>query len=75
MGCEQGEQPLIREEGIWPLPVIHFAASHRRSLVLLAQDRTQPPPDKLVEPSEQAWSGVFEVTKPSPQLLVDPLCQ
>src|SRR5271168_5591033 len=64
MGCKQGEQPLIREEGIGPLQMVRFAAPHRRPPILLAQDGTQPPPDEAVEDAEYVRPGVFEVAKP-----------
>jgi hypothetical protein len=67
MGCKKGEQPLIREEGIGPSPVVCSAVSHRRPPILLAQNGTQPSPDEAVEYAEQARSGMLEVSKPPPQ--------
>src|ERR1017187_441017 len=61
---KQGEQPLIREEGIGPSHMVCFAASHRRPPVLLAQDRSQPPPDEAVENAEYVRPGMLEVAKP-----------
>ena len=59
MGCKQGEQPLIREEGIGPLQMVCFATSHRWPPILLAQDGTQPSPDEAVEDAEYVRPGVF----------------
>jgi len=44
--------------------VIGFAPAVAGTLLLLAQNGAQPPPNEAVEPPEQARSGVFEVTKP-----------
>jgi hypothetical protein len=60
-------EPMIREEGIGPSLVIRHAPPHRRPFVLLAQDRAQPSPDRLVKSAEQVWSGVFDVAEPPPQ--------
>lgn len=37
------------------------------SLLLLAQDRAQPPSDKTVKELELAWGGMFEVAEPPPK--------
>jgi hypothetical protein len=71
MGCEQGEQPMIREEGIGPSSMVCLTSSYRRPLFLLAQDSSQPSADHLVDPAEQAWPGVFEVAEPSPKHRVE----
>src|ERR1700757_3076042 len=66
-GCLQGEQPEVREEGVRPLHMIGPVSSHRRALVLLAQDGAQPSSDELVKSSEQARPGMLEIPKPAAQ--------
>src|SRR6516165_6275144 len=66
-GCVQCEQPSLREEGIWPALMISSALSEARSLVLFAQECTQPSPNELIEPNEGERMGMLEVAKPAAQ--------
>src|SRR6266481_7783906 len=69
--CCQGEQSLVREEGVRPSLVVVFASSEPGPLVLLAQDGTQPPPNETIKVAELEWCSVLEVAEPSPQRRVD----
>jgi len=48
IGFVQGEKPVRSEEGIRPATVITVRATEAGSLLPLAQDRSQPPPNKSV---------------------------
>ena len=61
------EQPGIREVGIWPAFVDLDAEAECDTLVLLEQERTQPPSDEAVEILEGGWIGLLEVSEPTPQ--------
>src|SRR6266478_3891031 len=69
--CCQGEQSLVREEGVRPSLMVGFASSEPGPLVLLAQDGTQPPPNETIKVAELEWCGVLEIAEPSPQRRIE----
>src|ERR1700737_1669966 len=69
--CYQGEQSLVREEGVRPSLMVGFASSEPGPLVLLAADGTQPSPNETIKVAELEWCGVLEIAEPSPQRRVD----
>ena len=71
VGCFQGEQPLLSEEGIAPALLIGGASSEAGPLFLFAQDGAQPSSHEAVEDAIQGRRGVLEVAEPASQHRVE----
>src|SRR5215211_5539049 len=71
IGCVQGEQPLLSEEGVWPSLMIGMAFPEAGASGLLSQERSQASSNEPVQLDEQAWSGVLEVSEPAPDRWIE----
>ncbi len=58
---------MVCEEGIGPTDMIARCSTETWSLIPLAQDCSQPPPDKSVNVLESCSMGLLEVAKPAPE--------
>jgi hypothetical protein len=68
----KSEQPSFREEGVGPALMIRCGQSHAGTPErLLAQERTQSPPDELIERAEGVRVRVLEVGEPAAQQPVE----
>jgi hypothetical protein len=67
MGFMQGEKPVLSEEGVGPTQMIARRSTKARTLLPLAQDRSEPPTDKAIDVPKRAAVSLLEVTKPAPQ--------
>ena len=65
MGVLKRKQTLLCKEGIGPALMVGVTKSHARSFLLLAQERSQPPPDEAVDHAEGFVMGVLEVPEPA----------
>ena len=66
MGCKQGEQPALREEGIRPALMVG-ATSEARLAPAFAQDAPQSRAHPLIERSKRRRMAVLEISIPAAQ--------
>src|SRR6202012_1722637 len=66
-GCFQGEQPLGRKVGIWPLSLVVGIGAPPRTMLPFAQDCPQSAAHEAVDRFEGTGPGVLEVAEPALQ--------